>query len=92
VPDVDVASATAQPMAMDASSVQMASDGSRRIVWMIMGLIKGHPTENRMARQLSSVRHPLLAARNSAGRGVNWRFTTEDTRIKLHHLYPTTQG
>jgi hypothetical protein len=32
------------------------------------------------------------AARNRAGRGVNWRFTTEDARIKLRHLYPTTQG
>ena len=31
------------------------------------------------------------AARNRAGRGVNWRFTTEDARIKLRHLYPTTQ-
>jgi hypothetical protein len=30
------------------------------------------------------------AARNAAGRGVNWRFTTEDARIKLKHLYPTT--
>src|ERR671936_2670510 len=28
------------------------------------------------------------AARNGAGRGVNWRFTTEDARIKLKHLYP----
>jgi hypothetical protein len=32
------------------------------------------------------------AARNRAGRGVNWRFTTEDARIKLRHLYPTTHG
>ena len=32
------------------------------------------------------------AARNGTGRGVNWRFTTEDARIKLRHLYPTTQG
>ena len=32
------------------------------------------------------------AARNGAGRGVNWRFTTEDARIKLQHLYPKTQG
>jgi hypothetical protein len=32
------------------------------------------------------------AARNATGRGVNWRFTTEDARIKLQHLYPTTQG
>ena len=31
------------------------------------------------------------AARNHAGRGVDWRFTTEDARIKLKHLYPTTQ-
>ena len=31
------------------------------------------------------------AVRNRAGRGVNWRFTTEDARIKLKHLYPTTQ-
>ena len=31
------------------------------------------------------------ASRNRAGRGVNWRFTTEDARIKLKHLYPTTQ-
>jgi hypothetical protein len=28
------------------------------------------------------------AARKRAGRGVNWRFTTEDARIKLKHLYP----
>jgi hypothetical protein len=32
------------------------------------------------------------AARNRAGRGVNWRFTTEDARIKLKHLYPTTHS
>jgi len=32
------------------------------------------------------------AARNSAGRGVDWRFTTEDARIKLKHLYPTIQS
>jgi hypothetical protein len=31
------------------------------------------------------------ADRNRAGRGVNWRFTTEDARIKLKRLYPTTQ-
>jgi hypothetical protein len=32
------------------------------------------------------------ATRNVTGRGVDWRFTTEDARIKLRHLYPTTQG
>jgi hypothetical protein len=28
---------------------------------------------------------------NRAGRGVDWRFTTEDARIKLKHLYPAIQ-
>jgi hypothetical protein len=28
------------------------------------------------------------AARNADGRGVDWRFTTEDARIKLKHLTP----
>jgi hypothetical protein len=36
---------------MIARSVQTAPDGSRRIVWMIIGMIKAHPTDNRMARQ-----------------------------------------
>jgi hypothetical protein len=31
------------------------------------------------------------ASRNRAGRGVNWRFTTEDARIKLKHL-PNNSG
>jgi hypothetical protein len=30
-------------------------------------------------------------ARNACGRGVDWRFTTEDARIKLKHLYPAIQ-
>ena len=29
------------------------------------------------------------AARNAAAPKVDWRFTTEDARIKLKHLYPT---
>jgi len=29
--------------------------------------------------------------RNVAGSGVNWRFTTEDARIKLKHLYPSIE-
>jgi hypothetical protein len=32
------------------------------------------------------------AARNADGRGVDWRFTTEDARIKLKHLYPATEN
>jgi DDE superfamily endonuclease len=31
------------------------------------------------------------AGRNRAGRGVNWRFTTEDARIRLKRLYPVLQ-
>ncbi len=31
------------------------------------------------------------AARNASGRGVDWRFTTADARIKLKHLYPAIQ-
>jgi DDE superfamily endonuclease len=30
-------------------------------------------------------------ARNAANRGVDWRFTTTDARIKLKHLYPATE-
>jgi len=30
-------------------------------------------------------------ARNTAGRRVDWRFTTTDARIKLKHLYPANQ-
>jgi DDE superfamily endonuclease len=29
--------------------------------------------------------------RNASGRGVDWRFTTTDARIKLKHLYPAIQ-
>jgi hypothetical protein len=29
--------------------------------------------------------------RNATGRGVDWRFTTADARIKLKHLYPANQ-
>jgi hypothetical protein len=35
-------------------SVQTALEGSRRIVWMIIGMIKAHPTENRMPRRAAS--------------------------------------
>lgn len=31
------------------------------------------------------------AERNTKGATVNWRFTTEDARIKLKHLYPSIQ-
>jgi hypothetical protein len=31
------------------------------------------------------------AERNAAGRGVDWRFSTDDARIKLKHLYPSIE-
>jgi hypothetical protein len=30
--------------------------------------------------------------RNAAALTIDWRFTTEDARIKLKHLYPAIQG
>ena len=30
----------------------------------------------------------LEAERNQAGTTIDWRFSTEDARIKMHHLYP----
>jgi hypothetical protein len=41
----------------EASSVQTAPDGYRRIVWMIIGMIKTHPTHYRMARQAALGQH-----------------------------------
>ena len=32
------------------------------------------------------------ATRNGATTGVDWRFTTDDARIKLKHLYPSIQN
>lgn len=31
-------------------------------------------------------------ARNSQSRKINWQFTTDDARIKLHRLYPTIEA
>jgi hypothetical protein len=38
-------------LTLEASSVQTDRAGSHRVVWMIIGMIKVHPTENRMAGQ-----------------------------------------
>jgi hypothetical protein len=65
--------------------------------WLNMAEIElaglaGQCLDRRLADQATLEREVLAwqAARNRAGRGVNWRFTTEDARIKLKHLYPTT--
>ena len=49
--------------------------------------------DRRLADQATLQREVVAwqAARNGAGRGVDWRFTTEDARIKLKHLYPAIQ-
>jgi hypothetical protein len=33
-------------LTLDAASVQTTPDGSRRMVWMIIGMIKAHPTQS----------------------------------------------
>jgi hypothetical protein len=38
---------------LDTSSIQTAPDGYRRIVWMIIWMIKAHPTKNQMTRRLT---------------------------------------
>ena len=57
-------------------------------------MLAGQCLDRRLADRATMEREVAAwqAARNRAGRGVNWRFTTEDARIKLKHLYPTTQG
>ena len=37
---------------------------------------------------LRNLLKPWSTARNSAQKGVDWQFTTENARIKLKHLYP----
>ena len=59
-----------------------------------LAMLAGQCLDRRLADRATLEREVTAwqAARNRAGRGVNWRFTTEDARIKLKHLYPTTQG
>jgi DDE superfamily endonuclease len=59
-----------------------------------LAMLAGQCLDRRLADRATLEREVAAwqAARNRAGRGVNWRFTTEDARIKLKHLYPTAQG
>jgi hypothetical protein len=59
-----------------------------------LAMLAGQCLDRRLANRATLQREveAWQAARNRAGRGVNWRFTTEGARIKLKHLYPTTQG
>jgi DDE superfamily endonuclease len=58
-----------------------------------LAMLAGQCLDRRLADRASLEREVTAwqAARNRAGRGVNWRFTTEDARIKLKHLYPAVQ-
>jgi DDE superfamily endonuclease len=59
-----------------------------------LAMLAGQCLDRRLADRATLEREVAAwqAARNRAGRGVNWRFTTEDARIKLKHLYPAIQG
>jgi DDE superfamily endonuclease len=54
-----------------------------------LAMLAGQCLDRRLADRATLEREVAAwqAARNRAGRGVNWRFTTEDARIKLQHLY-----
>jgi hypothetical protein len=66
-------------LTLDAPSVQTAPEGSRRIVWMIIGMIKAHPTKNRMPSHAGPERQgserPRAAARapRRPDRGWTWQ-------------------
>jgi hypothetical protein len=57
-----------------------------------LAMLAGQCLDRRLADRATLEREVAAwqAARNRAASGVNWRFTTEDARIKLIHLYPTT--
>jgi hypothetical protein len=48
------------------------------------GLSKRIPTIKQMKKEAKA----WNIARNEDTKKINWRFTTEDARIKLHRLYP----
>jgi hypothetical protein len=58
-----------------------------------LAVLAGQCLDRRLADRATLEREVTAwqAARNRAGRGVDWRFTTEDARIKLKHLYPAIQ-
>ncbi len=46
---------------------------------------------DRRIPDIACMRHAVASwqpHRNQRGAPINWRFTTEDARIKLLHLYP----
>ncbi len=59
-----------------------------------LAVLAGQCLDRRLADRATLEREVAAweATRNSTGRGVDWRFTTDDARIKLKHLYPVIQG
>jgi transposase len=51
------------------------------------GLKKRIPTINEMKKEVTS----WFKSRNKTEKKINWRFTTDDARIKLKRLYPQLQ-
>ncbi len=59
-----------------------------------LSVLAGQCLDRRLADRATLEREVAAwqVARNGAGRGVDWRFTTQDARIKLKHLYPAIQS
>jgi hypothetical protein len=59
-----------------------------------LAVLAGQCLDRRLADQVTLQREITAweATRNAARHGVDWRFTTEDARIKLKHLSPAIQG
>jgi hypothetical protein len=58
-----------------------------------LAVLAGQCLDRRLADRASLERAVAAweAIRNATGRGVDWRFTTQDARVKLKHLYPLIQ-
>jgi hypothetical protein len=58
-----------------------------------LAVLAGQCPDRRLASRATLEREVAAwqATRNATGRGVDWRFTTQDARTKLKHLYPAIQ-
>jgi hypothetical protein len=58
-----------------------------------LAVLAGQCLDRRLADRAALKREVAAwqTTRNATGRGVDWRFTTQDARIKLKHLYPVIQ-
>ncbi len=59
-----------------------------------LSVLSQHPLSQRIATQAELQRQveAWQQRRNQKAVTVDWRFTTEDARIKLKHLYPSIEG